>query len=96
MALLLVGNNIKNFFFFTLPFDLSGISAKDCYLYTNIVSMRMAPIVSGGAKIPFTIPGYGFFMSHFKPVYFQYAYTVDHKGNQLGLVFTKYGQITKD
>ncbi len=92
-AMLFIGNSDKKFFFLNLPLNLASAGARGCYLYTNIMGVRIARVVNGAATIPFMVPGHGWFARFFKPIYFQFAYP--SKKNRLGLVLTNYASIQK-
>ncbi len=92
-AMLFIGDSNKKFYFLNLPLNLTSAGAPHCFLYTNIVGVRMARVVKGAAAVPFVIPGHGSFARFFKPIYFQFAYP--SKKNRLGLVLTKYASVQK-
>ncbi len=93
-ALLLIGNSDKRFYFLNLPLDLSSFGAKGCTLYTNIVATRFARIdKNGDAAVPVVIPGHGYWIRYFRPLYFQYAYSTTD--NAMGFKFTNYAAVVK-
>ncbi len=93
-AMLFIGNNNKKFYFLNLPLNLTSAGARGCYLFTNIMGVRIARVVKGAAAVPFMVPGNSWFARFFRPIYFQYAYP--SKKNRLGLVFTNYGAVVKN
>ncbi len=95
-AMLFIGNSNKKFFFLNLPLNLTSAGAPGCYLFTNIVAVRLAKVVKGAAAVPFMIPGHGWYARFFKPLYFQYAYpSKKNRKNRLGLVLTNYAAVVK-